>query len=59
MTFDVSKWLRDRDGHFLDPRDETNDLAIKSAIRHSIKVGMDDDHDGEMDDDMHAEMGAY
>jgi hypothetical protein len=59
VTFDVSKWLQDRDGRFLDPRDETNDLAIKSAIRHSIKVGMDDDHDGAMDDDMHAETSAY
>ncbi|HEX4935092.1 MAG TPA: hypothetical protein VFV33_18030, partial [Gemmatimonadaceae bacterium] len=59
VTFDLSKWLQDRDGRFLDPRDETNDQAIKSAIRHSIKVGMDDDHDGEMDDDMHAEMDAY
>ncbi len=58
VTFDLSKWLVDRDGHFLDPRDETNDQAIQSAIRHSIKVGMDDDHDGEMDDDMHAEEGG-
>jgi hypothetical protein len=58
ITFDVSKWLQDRDGRFLDPRDPANDAAIQSAIRHSIKVGMDDDHDGEMDDDMHGEDGA-
>jgi hypothetical protein len=51
VTFDLSKWLVDRDGHFLDPRETLNDKAIKSAIRHSIKVGMDHDHDGEMDDD--------
>jgi hypothetical protein len=42
ITFDVSRWLVDREGHFLDPRDPANDLAIKSAIRHSIKVEMDD-----------------
>ncbi|HET9951585.1 MAG TPA: hypothetical protein VFS09_07320 [Candidatus Eisenbacteria bacterium] len=57
VTFDVTKWLQDRDGHFLDPRDPLNEMAIKSAIRHSIKVGMDDDHDGQMDDRMHWEDG--
>jgi hypothetical protein len=56
VTFDLARWLADRDGHFLDPRDDANDQAIKSAIRHSIKVGMDVDHDGEMDDkEMHGE----
>ncbi len=53
VTFDLSKWLSDSSGHFLDPRDLANEQAIKSAIRHSIKVGMDDDHDGAADDDMH------
>jgi hypothetical protein len=57
VTFDLSKWLSDSSGHFLDPRDLANDQAIKSAIRHSIKIGMDDDHDGESDDDMHSENG--
>ena len=52
ITFDVSKWLRGRDGRFLDPRVEENANAIKIAIKHSVKVGMDDDHDGEMDDDL-------
>jgi hypothetical protein len=51
ITFDLSKWLQDRDGHFLDPRSAENLNAIKSAIRHSIKVCMDEDHDGEMDDE--------
>jgi hypothetical protein len=55
ITFDLSRWLVDREGHFLDPRDPDNDHAIRSAIRHSIKVGMDDDHDGQMDDAMHSE----
>lgn len=57
VTFDVSKWLQDANGHFLDPRVDTNLQAIKSAIRHSIKVGMDDDHDGSMDDNMHGDDG--
>jgi hypothetical protein len=55
IVFDVSGWLRDKDGAFLDPRILENDKAIRWAIRHSIKVGMDDDHDGDFDDDMHAE----
>ena len=50
ITFDVSKWLMGRDGRFLDPRVDTNANAIMVAIKHSVKVGMDDDHDGEMDD---------
>jgi len=57
VTFDVSKWLQDANGHFLDPRVLDNEAAIKSAIRHSIKVGMDDNHDGSMDDGMHGEDG--
>ncbi len=55
IVFDISTWLRGRDGAFLDPRVAENDQAIRSAIRHSVKVGMDDNHDGENDDDMHAE----
>lgn len=55
IVFDLSTWLRGRNGAFLDPRLPENDQAIRSAIRHSIKVGMDDNHDGEDDDDMHAE----
>jgi hypothetical protein len=57
VTFDVSKWLQDANGHFLDPRVLENEQAIQSAIRHSIKVGMDDDHDGSIDDRMHGEDG--
>jgi hypothetical protein len=53
IVFDVSNWLTGRDGQFLDPRIPENDKWIKWAIRHSIKVGMDDDHDGNMDDAMH------
>ena len=50
ITFDVAKWLEGHDGRFLDPRIEENANAIKTAIRHSVKVGLDADHDGEMDD---------
>lgn len=50
ITFDVSKWLVGRDGRFLDPRIAENAKWIEQAIRHSVKVGMDSDHDGEMDD---------
>jgi hypothetical protein len=57
VAFDLARWLEDRDGHFLDPRVAENEQAIKSAIRHGIKVGMDDDHDGEMDDAMHQAAG--
>ena len=57
ITFDITKWLQDRHGRFLDPRVAENAWAIKSAIRHSIKVCMDDDHDGRIDDRMHSEDG--
>jgi hypothetical protein len=57
ITFDITKWLRGRDGRFLDPRVAENAFAIKRAIRHSIKVCMDDDHDGRIDDRMHWEDG--
>lgn len=53
ITFDISRWLLGRDGKFLDPRDAENDRRIRWAIRHSVKVGMDRDHDGRMDDEMH------
>lgn len=57
ITFNPDLWLLNREGHFLDPRIDTNLRAIESAIRHSIKVGMDSNHDGKMDDDdMHASM---
>ncbi|HEX7078064.1 MAG TPA: hypothetical protein VF363_06570 [Candidatus Eisenbacteria bacterium] len=55
VTFDLSRFLTDRSGHFLDPRIGDNDQAIRQAIRHAIKAGMDENHDGAMDDDMHAE----
>lgn len=50
IVFDLTRFLTSREGHFLDPRVVENDFLIKQAIRHAIKVGMDDDHDGEMDD---------
>ncbi len=52
LVFDLSRFLTGREGQFLDPRVIENDLAIKQAIRHAIKIGMDDDHDGEIDDDL-------
>jgi len=51
LTFDISRWLRSREGGFLDPRIEDNDQWIRWAIRHNIKFDVDDDHDGEPDDD--------
>ena len=51
LVFDLNRMLVDREGRFLDPRDPENDLAIRQAIRHAIKIGMDKDHDGEFDGD--------
>ena len=50
LVFDLKAMLVDHEGHFLDPRDPGNDQAIRQAIRHAIKVGIDKDHDGEFDD---------
>ncbi|HEX5032388.1 MAG TPA: hypothetical protein VFX78_13140 [Candidatus Eisenbacteria bacterium] len=50
ITFDVSSWLV-KDGAFLDPRVPDNAKWIEWAIRHAIKVDMDDDHDGQPGDD--------
>lgn len=50
LVFDLSELLMDRDGHFLDPRTLDNDQAIRQAIRHAIKTGIDRNHDGEPDD---------
>lgn len=50
LVFDLKGMLVDHEGHFLDPRDPGNDQAIRQAIRHAIKVGIDKDHDGEFDD---------
>lgn len=52
LVFDLSKFLTGSEGQFLDPRVAENDFLIKQAIRHAIKIGMDDDHDGEADDDL-------
>ena len=49
IVFDLNRMLVDRQGRFLDPRDPANDLAIRSAIRHAIKVGLDENHDGELE----------
>jgi len=52
LVFDLSRFLTGREGQFLDPRVAENDTSIEQAIRHAIKIGMDDDHDGEIDDDL-------
>jgi hypothetical protein len=54
LVFDLSRWLVGSDGRFLDPRNPDNAQAIESAIRHAIKVGTDDNHDGEMDELEHS-----
>jgi len=54
LVFDLSRWLVDGEGRFLDPRNPDNAQAIKSAIRHAIKFGTDNDHDGEMDELEHS-----
>ncbi len=51
LVFNVDGMLVDSKGRFLDPRDPANDQAIRSAIRHAIKVGLDENHDGELDGD--------
>jgi hypothetical protein len=50
LTFDLSKWLVGQNGEFLDPRVADNDKWIRWAIRHAIKVKMDGNHNGELDD---------
>jgi len=54
LVFDTSQWLCSH-GMFLDPRDPANDAAIQQAIIRSIRVGMDDNHDGKCDDRTHGE----
>ena len=54
LVFDPSRWLVDREGRFLDPRNPDNAQAIESAIRHAINFGADNDHDGEMDEVEHS-----
>ena len=54
LVFDTSQWLCGN-GRFLDPRDPANDAAIQQAIIRSIRVGMDDNHDGKCDDRTHGE----
>jgi hypothetical protein len=50
VVFDLSAFLRGRDGAFLDPRNVDNDHAIQQAIKHAVKSCIDHDHDGEPDD---------
>lgn len=50
LTFDLSRWLVGQNGTFLDPRVAENDKWIRWAIRHAIKVTMDGNHNGELDD---------
>ncbi len=52
VVFDLSAFLRGRDGTFLDPRNVDNDHAIQQAIKHAVKACIDHDHDGEPDDDL-------
>ena len=53
LVFDLSEFLRGHDGAFLDPRDPGNELAIRVAVKHAVKVGIDEDHDGEPDEVVH------
>jgi hypothetical protein len=39
LVFNLDEMLVDREGRFLDPRDPANDPAVRSAIRHAIKIG--------------------
>lgn len=55
LTFDISSWLRGPGGRFLDPRDGENGLPIRNAIIRSLRMGMDRNHNGHCDDDMHGE----
>jgi len=57
LVFDLDRMLVDREGRFLDPRDPNNDQAIKSAIGHAIKIGVDKNDDGEVDQDGEVEGG--
>src|SRR5207247_10292200 len=43
LVFDLSHWLVDREGRFLDPRNPDNPQAIESAIRHATNFGADND----------------
>ena len=52
VVFDLSAFLRGRNGTFLDPRNVANDQAIQQAIKHAVKACIDHDHDGEPDDDL-------
>jgi len=54
LVFDLNRWLVDSEGRFLDPRNPDNAQAIESAIRHAIKFGTDNDHNGEMDELEHS-----
>ena len=55
LVFDTTQWLCSSHGTFLDPRDPANDFAIRRAIIRSLKIGMDDNHDGRCNDRMHGE----
>lgn len=55
LTFDISQWLRGPGGRFLDPRDGENGLLIRNAIIRSLHMGMDRNHNGRSDDEMHGE----
>jgi hypothetical protein len=50
LVFDLSEFLRGHDGAFLDPRNPGNEQAIRVAVKHAVKVGIDEDHDGDPDE---------
>jgi len=53
LVFDLSQFLRGNGGVFLDPRNSANENAIRVAIKHAVKTGIDEDHDGEPDEVVH------
>ena len=59
LVFDTTQWLCSSHGTFLDPRDPANDFAIRRAIIRSLKIGMDDNHDGRCNDRMHGSSRTF
>ena len=53
LVFDLSQFLRGNGGVFLDPRNAANENAIRVAIKHAVKTGIDGNHDGEPDEMAH------
>lgn len=53
LDFDPSGWFGGAGTARLDPREPTNDGAIRANIRKSIRLERDDDHDGHEDGEEH------